>query len=43
MACLILHSLCIRTNDSCKPRWKLPLEELNVGNVNRQQNKRVSN
>lgn len=30
MACVMLHNLCIATNDPCNPRWKLSVEELEL-------------
>ena len=28
MATVLLHNLCIHTNDPCKPRWKIGVENL---------------
>ena len=28
MATVLLHNLCIHTNDPCKPRWKIDVENL---------------
>ena len=30
MCCIMLHNFCISTNDPCKPRWILAVEELSL-------------
>lgn len=30
MCCIALHTLCIKRNDPCNPRWKLEIEDLNI-------------
>ena len=45
MTCVMLHNLCILTNEPCNPRWILQVDELSLidRNVNRKESKRESN
>ena len=45
IACLMLHNLCMATNDPCNSRWRLSVEELELTNkiINRSESKSESN
>ena len=45
IACLMLHNLCMATNDPCNSHWRLSVEELELTNkiINRSESKSESN
>ena len=30
MACIALHNLCIEISDTCQPRWRLVVDDLDL-------------